>query len=158
MTEKATFRAGCFRAADPVFRPVDGIVDTAAGFMGWHAAHPRYGQVCKETTGHAEIVQVEYDPACVSYENLLEVFWGAHDSTQVNRQGPNIGTWYRSAIFFLGPERRRIAEASKARLAASGRYSRPIATEIVPASEFRRAEEIHQYDLEKSGVIACEVA
>ncbi len=158
MTETATFGAGCFWAADPVFRQVDGIVDAAVGFMGGHVANPSYEQVCEETTGHAEVVQVEYDPARVSYDALLDVFWGAHDPTQVNRQGPNIGTSYRSAIFFHSPEQREVAEASKARLTAFGRYSRPIATEIVPASEFWRAEENYQRYLEKRGIIFCEVA
>lgn len=158
MTEKATFGAGCFWSAEPVFRQVEGVVDAAVGFMGGHVAHPSYEQVCEETTGHAEVVQVEYDPARVSYDALLDVFWGAHDPTHVNRQGPNIGTSYRTTIFFHSPEQRKAAEASKARLASLGRYRRPIATEIVPASAFWRAEEVHQRSLEKSGIIACEIA
>jgi peptide-methionine (S)-S-oxide reductase len=155
MAEKATFGAGCFWSADPVFRQVDGIVDTTAGFMGGHVANPSYEQVCDETTGHAEVIQVEYDPARVSYDALLEIFWGAHDPTQVNRWGPNPGSYYRSVIFFHSPEQRKLAEASKARHASSGRYRRPIATAIVPASAFWRAEEVHQHRLEKEGVIFC---
>jgi peptide-methionine (S)-S-oxide reductase len=157
MTAKATFGAGCFWSAEPVFRAVDGIVDVAVGFMGGHVAHPSYEQVCEETTGHAEVVQIEYDPARISYDALLDVFWGVSDPTQVNRWGPNTGTSYRSTIFFHSPEQRATAEASKARLTASGRYRRPIATEIVPASAFWRAEEVHQRSLEKIGVIACDI-
>lgn len=157
MTEKATFGAGCFWSADPVFRQVEGVVDTVVGFMGGHVANPSYEQVCEETTGHAEVVQVEYDPARISYDALLDVFWEVSDPTQVNRWGPNIGPSYRSVIFFHNPEQRRATEASKARLVALGRYTRPIATEIVPASEFWRAEEMHQHRLEKTGIIACEL-
>ena len=157
MTERATFGAGCFWSADPVFRQVEGVVDTVVGFMGGHVANPSYEQVCTETTGHAEVVQVEYDPARISYDALLDVFWEVSDPTQVNRWGPNIGQSYRSVIFFHNPEQRRVAEASKSRLASLGRYGRPIATEIVPASAFWRAEETHQHRLEKSGVIVCDI-
>ena len=157
MTEKATFGAGCFWSAEPVYRQVDGIVDTKVGFMGGHVANPSYEQVCEETTGHAEVVQVEYDRARLSYDALLEVFWDVSDPTQVNRWGPNIGSSYRSVIFFHNPEQQKAAEASKARLAARGRYSRPIATEIVPASVFWRAEDVHQRNLERSGIIACDI-
>ena len=155
MTEKATFGAGCFWSAEPVYRQVDGIVDTAVGFMGGHVANPSYEQVCEETTGHAEVVQVEYDPARISYDALLDVFWEVSDPTQVNRWGSGIGPSYRSVIFFHNPEQRKIAEASKARLASLGRYRKPIATEIVPAGTFWRADDVHQRRLEKSGVIAC---
>jgi peptide-methionine (S)-S-oxide reductase len=158
MTERATFGAGCFWGVEATFREVDGVIDTAVGFMGGHVDNVSYRQVCWEDTGHAEVVQVEYDRARVSYEQLLDVFWGAHDPTQVNRQGPDIGTQYRSAIFFHSPAQQKAAEESKARLAASGRYSRPIATEIVPAGAFWRAEDYHQRYLEKRGLVSCKIA
>jgi peptide-methionine (S)-S-oxide reductase len=158
MTERATFGAGCFWGVEATFREVDGVIDTAVGFMGGHVDNVSYRQVCWEDTGHAEVVQVEYDPARVSYKQLLDVFWGAHDPTQVNRQGPDIGTQYRSAIFFHSPAQQKAAEESKARLAASGRYSRPIATEIVPAGAFWRAEDYHQRYLEKRGLVSCKIA
>lgn len=157
MTEKATFGAGCFWSADPVYRQVDGIVDTVAGFMGGHVANPSYEQVCEETTGHAEVVQVEYDPARISYDALLDVFWNVSDPTQVNRWGRGTGSSYRSVIFFHNPEQQKAAEASKARLTALGRYNKPIATEIVPAGTFWRAADEHQHRLERSGVIICEL-
>jgi peptide-methionine (S)-S-oxide reductase len=158
MTEKATFGAGCFWGVEATFRQVDGVLDAAVGFMGGHVDNVSYKQVCWEDTGHAEVVQIDYDPARVSYDALLDVFWGAHDPTQVNRQGPDIGTQYRSAIFYHTPEQQKAAEASKARLAASGRYSRAIATEIVPAGNFWRAEDYHQRYLEKRGLVSCKIA
>ena len=158
MTEKATFGAGCFWGVEATFRQVDGVIDAAVGFMGGHVDNVSYKQVCWEDTGHAEVVQVEYDPARVSYDTLLDAFWGAHDPTQVNRQGPDIGTQYRTVIFFHTHEQQKAAEASKARLAASGRFSRPIATEIVPAGEFWRAEDYHQRYLEKRGLVSCKIA
>ena len=157
MTEKATFGAGCFWSADPVFRQVAGIVDTVAGFMGGHVANPSYEQVCEDNTGHVEVIQVVFDPARISYDALLDVFWDVSDPTQVDRWGPTPGTYYRSTIFFHSPEQQRAAEASKARLAAGGRYRKPIATAIVPASTFWPAEETHQHRLEKDGVIVCEL-
>jgi len=158
MTETATFGAGCFWGIEATFRQMDGVIDTAVGFMGGHVDHPTYKQVCWEDTGHAEVVHVEFDPARVSYDQLLDLFWGAHDPTQRNRQGPDIGTQYRSAIFYHSPEQQKAAEASKARLEASGRYSRPVATEIVPAGPFWRAEDYHQRFLEKRGLATCKIA
>jgi peptide-methionine (S)-S-oxide reductase len=153
--EKATFGAGCFWGVEAAFRRVEGVVSTAVGFMGGTVANPTYQQVCTDRTGHAEVVQLEYDPARVSYEDLLEVFWQIHDPTQVNRQGPDVGTQYRSVIFFHTPEQEAAARASKERLEKSGLYPRPLATQIVPAAEFWRAEEYHQQYLEKRGLAPC---
>jgi peptide-methionine (S)-S-oxide reductase len=155
--EKATFGAGCFWGVEETFRHVDGVTDTAVGYMGGTLANPTYKDVCTDTTGHAEVVQVTYDPARVSYEKLLEVFWNAHDPTQLNRQGPDFGKQYRSAIFFHTPEQETTARASKQRLEASGPLRRPIATQIVPAAEFWRAEEYHQRYLAKRGVSSCHI-
>ena len=150
--EKATFGAGCFWGVEAAFRKVDGVVDTAVGYSGGHTPNPTYEDVCSHTTGHAEVVQVTFDPARVSYEELLEVFWRIHDPTQVNRQGPDIGDRYRSVIFYHSGEQRRIAEESRAALEASGRLSRPVATKIEPAQTFWRAEEYHQRYYEKRGI------
>jgi len=150
--EKATFGAGCFWGVEAAFRKVDGVVDTAVGYSGGHTPNPTYEDVCSHTTGHAEVVQVTFDPARVSYEELLEVFWRIHDPTQVNRQGPDIGDQYRSVIFYHSGEQRRIAEESRAALEASGRLSRPVATKIEPAQTFWRAEEYHQRYYEKRGI------
>jgi peptide-methionine (S)-S-oxide reductase len=155
MTQKATFGAGCFWGVEAAFRQVKGVVDTAVGFMGGTLANPTYEQVCTDRTGHAEVVQVEYDPSQVSYEELLEVFWKKHDPTQRNRQGPDYGSQYRSEIFFHTPEQETTARSSKEALQNSGRYTRPIATEITPAGEFWRAEEYHQRYLEKRGMAHC---
>ena len=153
--EKATFAAGCFWGVEEAFRHVDGVASTAVGYSGGHAPNPTYHDVCSGGTGHAECVQVEYDPARVSYEQLLDVFWENHDPTQLNRQGPDVGAQYRSAIFFHTPVQEAAARASKARLEASGRFRRPIVTEITPASTFHRAEEYHQRYLEKRGLAHC---
>lgn len=150
--EKATFGAGCFWGVEAAFRKVDGVVDTAVGYSGGHTPNPTYEDVCSHTTGHAEVVQVTFDPARVSYRDLLEVFWRIHDPTQVNRQGPDIGDQYRSVIFYHSGEQRRIAEESRAALEASGRLSRPVATKIEPAQTFWRAEEYHQRYYEKRGI------
>lgn len=155
--EKATFGAGCFWGVEETFRHLEGVVDTAVGFMGGKTASPSYKQVCYENTGHAEVVQVTYDPARVSYEKLLEIFWNAHDPTQLNRQGPDYGTQYRSVIFFHTPEQEAAARASKQQLEASGRFRRPVVTQIVPASEFWRAEEYHQQYLAKRGISSCHI-
>ncbi len=149
--KKAMFGAGCFWGVENTFRRVPGVVETAVGYSGGHTKGPSYKDVCSGTTGHAEVVLVTYDPRKVSYEELLDVFWGAHDPTQVNRQGPDVGEQYRSAIFYLDEEQKKAAERSKAGLEASGEYSRPIATEITEAGEFYRAEEYHQRYLEKRG-------
>jgi peptide-methionine (S)-S-oxide reductase len=157
VTEKAIFGAGCFWGVEAAFRQVKGVVSTAVGYSGGATANPTYKDVCSDRTGHAEVVQVEYDPAQVSYEELLKVFWENHDPTQMNRQGPDFGTQYRSAIFYTTPEQEAAARASKAALEQSGRYRRPIATEITPAGEFYRAEEYHQQYLEKKGLASCHI-
>ncbi len=155
MTKKATFGAGCFWGVEETFRRVPGVVDTAVGYAGGHTDSPTYHDVCSDATGHAEVVQVEYDPDTVSYEELLDIFFELHDPTQVNRQGPDVGTQYRSAVFYHDDDQRASAEAAKARLEAAGRYRRPIATEIVPAPTFWRAEEYHQRYLAKRGMPGC---
>jgi peptide-methionine (S)-S-oxide reductase len=155
--EKATFGAGCFWGVEAAFRQVKGVKATAVGYMGGSLANPTYEQVCTDRTGHAEVVQVEYDPAEVSYEALLEVFWKNHDPTQLNRQGPDYGRQYRSAVFYHSATQQAAAEASKAQLAASGAFKRPIVTEISPASDFWRGEEYHQQYLEKRGMSSCHI-
>lgn len=155
--ERATFGAGCFWGVEAAFRRIEGVVSTAVGFMGGTVANPTYRQVCTDRTGHAEVIQLEYDPARIRYEDLLEVFWQIHDPTQVNRQGPDVGTQYRSVIFFHTPEQEAAARASKERVEKSGLYRRPLATQIVPAAEFWRAEEYHQQYLEKRGLAPCAI-
>lgn len=152
MPEKATFGAGCFWGVEAAFRRLKGVVSTAVGYSGGSSKNPTYKDVCSGRTGHAEVVQVEYDPSKTSYEELLNVFWGVHDPTQMNRQGPDVGTQYRSAIFFHNAEQEAAAKAAKARLENSGQYGKQIATEIVPVSEFYMAEEYHQRYLEKHGI------
>jgi len=155
MAEIATFGAGCFWGVEAAFQRVSGVVDTTVGYSGGETPNPTYKDVCTDETGHAEVVQVAFDPRKVSYEQLLDVFWQAHDPTQVNRQGPDFGTQYRSAIFFHSPEQEAAAKQSRAALEASGKLERPIATEITPASTFYRAEEYHQKYLQKRGVASC---
>jgi len=152
MTEKATFGAGCFWGVEAAFCKLKGVVSTAVGYSGGSSKNPTYKDVCSGRTGHAEVVQVEYDPSKTSYEELLNVFWGVHDPTQMNRQGPDVGTQYRSAIFFHNAEQEAAAKAAKARLEKSGRYRKPVVTEIIPASEFYAAEEYHQRYFEKHGM------
>jgi peptide-methionine (S)-S-oxide reductase len=154
-TEIATFGAGCFWGVEAAFRRVPGVLDAAVGYTGGQTANPTYKDVCTDRTGHAEVVQVTFDPAQVSFEQLLDVFWQEHDPTQVNRQGPDFGKQYRSAIFFHSPEQEATAKKSKAALDASGKFRRPIATEITPASTFYRGEEYHQRYLEKRGAASC---
>jgi len=151
----ATFAAGCFWGVEAEFAKVDGVVDTAVGYCGGSTVDPTYEDVCSHTTGHAEVVQVDFDPEQVSYERLLEVFWQCHDPTTLNRQGPDVGTQYRSAIFFHDAEQKAAAVKSKQTLDDSGQYSKPIVTEIVPAATFYRAEEYHQRYFEKNGGGAC---
>lgn len=153
--EKATFGAGCFWGVEAAFRQLPGVTSTAVGYEGGNFANPTYKDVCRGNTGHAEVVQVEYDPAQISYDQLLEVFWSNHNPTTLNRQGPDIGTQYRSAIFFHNAEQEAAAQVSKENLQNSGRYNRPIVTEIVPAGTFYRAEEYHQQYLEKRGLASC---
>jgi len=157
MTELATFGAGCFWGVEVTFRNVKGVKDATVGYLGGTMPNPTYKDVCTGRTGHAEVVQVEYDPAEVSYDTLLDVFWNNHNPTTLNRQGPDVGTQYRSAIFYHTPEQKRIAEESKKRLEAGGRFARPVVTEITPASAFYRAEDYHQRYLEKRGLASCHV-
>lgn len=157
-TERATFGAGCFWGVESAFREVDGVVDAAVGYAGGHTEKPTYEEVCSGRTGHAEVVRVEYDPDRVSYDDLLEVFWRIHDPTQVDRQGPDVGSQYRSVIFAHSEEQRERARASKERLDASGRLGRPVATAIEPAGPFWRAEEYHQRYFEKRGGGGCRIA
>ena len=154
---KALFGAGCFWGVEAAFRQVEGVLATAVGYSGGRLENPTYENVCSGRTGHAEVVEVEYDPSRVSYEKLLDVFWENHDPTTLNRQGPDVGEQYRSAIFFLAPEQEAAARASKVRVGESGRYKRPIVTEITPASKFYRAEEYHQRYLEKHGLAHCRI-
>lgn len=157
MSEIATFGAGCFWGIEANFRRVPGVLDAVSGYSGGHMENPSYKDVCTDETGHAEVVQVTFDPAKVSYEKLLDTFWQMHDPTQVNRQGPDFGSQYRSAIFFHSPEQEAAAKKSKAALDASGKFRRPIATEITAAGAFYRAEEYHQRYLEKRGATSCHI-
>ncbi len=155
-TAVATFAAGCFWGVEASFRKVPGVVDTMVGYTGGHTEHPTYKQVCTGTTGHAEAVQVTYDPGKVAYDDLLEVFWNIHDPTTANRQGPDVGSQYRSAIFYHSPEQEAAARESKAALRASARWGeKPIVTEVEPAGPFWRAEAYHQRYLEKQGRGTC---
>jgi peptide-methionine (S)-S-oxide reductase len=153
----AMFGAGCFWGVEAAFRQIEGVKATAVGYAGGHVDNPTYKEVCSDTTGHAEVVQVMYDPSVVSYDKLLEVFWKEHDPTQVNRQGPDIGYQYRSVIFYTTPEQEAAANASKERLEKSGDYNRPIATSIEAAPTFWKAEEYHQQYLEKRGLSTCRI-
>jgi peptide-methionine (S)-S-oxide reductase len=155
--ELATFGAGCFWGVDVSFRQVSGVKDALVGYLGGTLPNPTYKDVCTGRTGHAEVVQVEYDPDEVTYDRLLEVFWENHDPTTLNRQGPDVGTQYRSAIFYHTPEQKAAAEASKSRLEGSGKFRKPIVTEITPASTFYPAEDYHQRYLEKRGLASCHI-
>lgn len=150
-TKTATFAAGCFWGVEARFRALDGVVDAQVGYTGGTTTEPDYRSVCAGDTGHAEAVRLTYDPEVVGYERLLEAFWSMHDPTQKNRQGVDVGSQYRSAIFTHDAEQERLAERSKRELEDSGRFSARIATEIRPAGPFWRAEEYHQRYLEKSG-------
>jgi peptide-methionine (S)-S-oxide reductase len=155
--EEATFGAGCFWGVEEAFRKAPGVVDTAVGYMGGTTENPTYQDVCTGRTGHAEVARVIFDPAKVSYEDLLEIFWTVHDPTTKNRQGPDIGTQYRSVIFYHSPDQEAAARRSKERAERSGRFRRPIVTEIVPASAFWRAEEYHQQYFAKKGGGHCRI-
>jgi peptide-methionine (S)-S-oxide reductase len=157
MTSQATFGAGCFWGVEATFRELEGVVDAAAGYEGGHMLNPTYKDVCTDRTGHAEVVEVQYDPSKVTYERLLNVFWDAHDPTQVNRQGPDVGAQYRSVIFFHTAEQEQVARASKEALEKSGRFRRPIATQIEHAQTFYRAEDYHQQYLAKRGLRHCHI-
>ncbi len=155
--DRATFGAGCFWGVEAAFREVRGVKSTAVGYLGGAVKNPTYKDVCTGRTGHAEVVQVEYDPAEVSYPKLLDGFWGCHDPTTPNRQGPDVGTQYRSAIFFHTPDQEGAARASKENLQAGDYSTRPIVTEIISTTEFYRAEEYHQQYLEKRGQASCRI-
>lgn len=154
-SQYATFAAGCFWGVEEAFRQVPGVIATAVGYMGGTTADPTYEQVCTGRTGHAEVVHVEYDPQVVPYTQLLDLFWSIHDPTTLNRQGPDVGSQYRSAVFYHTPEQQAAATASQAALEASGRFSRPVVTEISPALPFFRAEAYHQQYLAKRGQSSC---
>jgi peptide-methionine (S)-S-oxide reductase len=157
MTKKATFGAGCFWGVEATFRQVPGVTATAVGYAGGTLPDPTYEDVCTDRTGHAEVVEVEYDSARVSYADLLRVFWENHDPTTPNRQGPDVGTQYRSVVFFHDAQQEEEAKRSKETLEKSGRFARPIVTQIVPAAPFYRAEEHHQRYLEKRGLAHCHI-
>ena len=147
--ERATFGMGCFWGPEETFRKVDGVISTSVGFMGGSLENPTYEEVCTGRTGHAEVVHLEFDPSRIAYQDLLEIFWAHHDPTTRNRQGPDIGTQYRSALFYHSPEQEAAARASKEKLERSGRYRREIVTEIVAAGSYYPADEYHQRYLEK---------
>jgi peptide-methionine (S)-S-oxide reductase len=153
--EKATFAAGCFWGIEAAFRKVEGVVSTRVGYTGGKTEAPTYQQVCSDRTGHAEAVEVTYDPEMISYHDLLKVFWSIHDPTQRNRQGPDVGSQYRSAIFYHNEAQADAARTSKADLEKSGKHKKPIATEIIPAREFYAAEDYHQQYYEKRGMGGC---
>ena len=156
-TEKATFGAGCFWGVEVTFRNVDGVLDAAVGYAGGELENPTYEDVCTGRTGHAEVVDVEFDPERVTYEKLLNVFFESHDPTTLNRQGPDVGTQYRSAVFYHTPEQKESAIAAKQHLESSGRFNSPIVTVIEPATTFWRAEGYHQRYLERRGLAHCSV-
>ena len=155
--EKATFGGGCFWGVEATFRQLKGVKATTVGYEGGSLANPTYHDVCTDRTGHAEVVQVEYDPSQITYEQLLDVFWKNHDPTTRNRQGPDVGTQYRSVIFYHSPQQKEAAIALKERLTKSRKFRRPIVTEIVPAGTFWRAEDYHQQYLEKRGLSTCHI-
>jgi len=157
MSEKATFAAGCFWGVEELFRQTPGVIATRVGYVGGTKPNPTYQDVCSDTTGHAEAVEIEFDPAQVSYETLLGIFWQNHDPTTSNRQGPDFGSQYRSAIFYHNAAQQLAAEASVEALGKSGRFRRPIVTQIVPAPEFWPAEDYHQQYLQKRGVSRCHI-
>jgi len=156
-SEKATFAAGCFWGVEDIYRQVPGVIDVISGYTGGTTEDPTYQDVGSDRTGHAEAVEVTYDPEKVGYEKLVQIFWDNHNPTTLNRQGPDIGTQYRSAIFYHSPEQKEIAERSKAGLEASKKWKTPIVTEIVEAKSFYKAEEYHQRYLEKHGLSNCHI-
>ena len=151
--EKATFGAGCFWGVEAAFRKIDGVTATSVGYTGGSLDSPTYEDVCTGRTGHAEVVEVEYDPSQVSYADLLAVFWDIHDPTTLNRQGPDVGTQYRSVLFFHIAEQEAAANKSKEKIQSSGRFTRDIVTEITPASQYYKAEDYHQQYLGRRGLI-----
>ena len=153
--QKATFGAGCFWGVEEAFRKILGVIETKVGYMGGSLDNPTYEDVCTDKTGHAEVVQVLYDENKVSYNELLDLFWNIHDPTQINKQGPDIGTQYRSVIFYHNENQRKIAEKAKQELQSSNKFRRPISTEIKKAETFYPAEQYHQHYLEKQGLSSC---
>ena len=156
-TEKATFGAGCFWGVEETFRNLKGVLSTAVGYAGGTTESPTYEDVCSDKTGHAEVVEVEFDPSQISYDNLLDVFWSNHNPTTLNRQGPDVGAQYRSVIFYHSPEQKLAAEASREKINSSGRFRQKVVTQIEPARMFWRAEEYHQRYLQKRGQSHCAV-
>jgi peptide-methionine (S)-S-oxide reductase len=150
--EKAAFAAGCFWGVEEAFREVKGVVSTKAGYAGGTLQNPTYKDVCSDKTGHAETVEIEFDPRIVTYEQLLDLFWNIHDPTTLNKQGPDVGSQYRSVIFFYSDEQEEAAHISKEKLAKSGRFRKPITTEIIPIGKFYTAEESHQRYFQKRGI------
>ncbi len=155
--EKATFGAGCFWGVEVKFGQISGVLETAVGYEGGELEHPTYKEVCTDRTGHAEVVEVTFDPARVPYEQLLDAFFELHDPTQLNRQGPDFGTQYRSSVFFHSDAQRMAAEKKVEELKVEGRFTKPIVTQVVPAETFWKAEEYHQKYLEKRGMAACHI-
>jgi peptide-methionine (S)-S-oxide reductase len=156
-TEKATFGAGCFWGVEETFRNLKGVLSTAVGYAGGTKENPTYEDVCTDKTGHAEVVEVEFDPSQITYNELLDVFWSNHNPTTMNRQGPDVGTQYRSVIFYHSPVQKSTAEASRQKIDTSGRFRRPVVTQIEPAPTFWRAEEYHQRYLQKRGKSHCAI-
>ncbi|MFA6036869.1 MAG: peptide-methionine (S)-S-oxide reductase MsrA [Legionellales bacterium] len=155
ISQVATFAAGCFWGVEELFSQIPGVLATRVGYTGGHTENPTYQQVCSDTTGHAEALEVTFDPTLVSYEKLLEVFWHNHNPTQKNRQGPDVGSQYRSVIFYHNEAQKQLAEKSKQSLEDAHQFQNPIVTEIVPASTFYPAEEYHQKYLKKQGLSSC---
>jgi len=155
--EKATFGAGCFWGVEATFRSIPGVVSTLVGYCGGKTDNPTYQDVCTDTTGHAEVVEITFDPAQLPYEQLLETFWKLHDPTTLNRQGPDVGSQYRSVIFFHSPAQETAARAAREQLDKSGKFRHPVVTQIVPAVPFYKAEEYHQRYLEKRGLASCHI-
>jgi len=153
----ATFGAGCFWGVEAAYRQIPGVLSTRVGYLGGTMENPTYRDVCSGRTGHAEVVEVKYDPSRLTYDDLLTVFWENHDPTTLNRQGPDVGEQYRSAIFYHDDDQKAAAEASKEERDRSGKYRRPIVTEITPASAFYEAEDYHQQYLEKRGLASCHI-
>jgi peptide-methionine (S)-S-oxide reductase len=155
--EKATFGAGCFWGVEATFRQTTGVIATRVGYLGGTLENPTYEDVCRKDTGHAEVVEVTFDPAIISFEKLLDVFWSSHNPTTLNRQGPDVGTQYRSAVFYHDEAQKHAAELSKAKLNESRRFKDPVVTEVTPTSTFYAAEEYHQRYLEKRGLASCHI-
>jgi peptide-methionine (S)-S-oxide reductase len=155
--EKATFAAGCFWGVEARFQQLPGVSATAVGYEGGSLASPTYQQVCTDRSGHAEAVEIDFDPSKISYQQLLDEFFALHDPTQLNRQGPDWGSQYRSVVFYRSPEQEKAAKETIARLTAEKRFSKPVVTQVVPAETFWRAEDYHQKYLEKRGAVSCHI-